>query len=162
MCPDKTKHFDCHYEHKSAMTSTASEPDTTSTLRRVDRNIACTDLIAGYCFNADALLKLARHALGKPYQNDLEGVETAVYDVTKLFRSKYKMRLYAISGDEPIVEELENMIISQVWDFPKGYLGYPQDRLPKVEEGPLEVRVREILVKEGMLHDTFVRAPSSQ
>ncbi len=133
------------------MTSTASEPDTTSTFPRVDRNIPCTDLIAGYCFNADALLKLARHALGKPYENDLEGVETAVYDVMKLFRSKYKMRLYAISGDEPVVEELKNMIISQVFNFPQGYLGYPPDRLPKVEEGPSEVRVREILVKEGML-----------
>ncbi|KAF9022334.1 hypothetical protein BDZ89DRAFT_1115538 [Hymenopellis radicata] len=121
---------------------------------RVDRRIPRTTLVAGYCFNAGVLVKWARHVLGKPYAQDLDGVENAIFDMSKVTKNKYDLILHPM-GEEPVVDALENMIITQSFDFPHGYLGYPQDRLPGVEEGPWEARVREVLIKEGLSPNDF-------
>ncbi|KAF9002223.1 hypothetical protein BDZ89DRAFT_1081484 [Hymenopellis radicata] len=106
----------------------------------VDRRIPRTMLVAGYCFNAEVLVKWARH--------------NAIFAMSKVTKNKYDIILHPL-GEEPVVEALENMIITQSFDFPQGYLGYPQDRLPQVEEGPWEARVREVLIKEGLSSDDF-------
>ncbi|KAF9022333.1 hypothetical protein BDZ89DRAFT_1115537 [Hymenopellis radicata] len=136
------------------MTSTASQPNTTSTSSRVDRSIPRTMLVAGYCFNAQVLLKWARHVLKTPYGEELNDVANAMFDMSEVTKNKYDIILHPL-GEELTAEALENMIITQYFDFPKGYLGYPQDQLPKVEEGPWEARVREVLIKEGLSPNDF-------
>ncbi|KAF9022330.1 hypothetical protein BDZ89DRAFT_1070726 [Hymenopellis radicata] len=121
---------------------------------RVDRRIPRTVLVAGYCFNAEVLVKWAQHVLGRPYGQDFDSVSDAMFDMSKVTKSKYDLILHPI-GEELTVEALENMIITQSFDFPKGYLGYPPHRLPNIEEGPWEARVREVLIKEGLSPNDF-------
>ncbi|KAF9002222.1 hypothetical protein BDZ89DRAFT_1081482 [Hymenopellis radicata] len=120
---------------------------------RVDRSIPRTTLVAGYCFNAEVLLKWAQRVLG-PYGQDLNDVANAMFDMSEFTKNKYDLILHPM-GEELTVEALENMIVTQSFDFPRGYLGYPPHRLPNIEEGPWEARVREVLVKEGLSPNDF-------
>ncbi len=118
-------------------------------ITRPHRRIPRTTLAAGYCFNAAVLVAWA--LLGEPYGLDLDNVSDAMFDMSQFTKSKYGICLHPL-GEELTVEGLENMIVTRRFDFPNGYLGYPPEKLPKIEEGQWEVRVREILVKEGLLY----------
>ncbi len=101
-------------------------------ITRPHHRIPRTTLVAGYCLNAAVLVAWAQHVLGEPYY--LDSVSDAMLDMSQFTTRKYGIFLHPL-GEELTVEGLENMIVTRCFDFPKGYLGYPEDKLPKIEEG---------------------------
>ncbi|KAF8900385.1 hypothetical protein CPB85DRAFT_1439567 [Mucidula mucida] len=101
-------------------------------ITRPHRRIPRTTLVAGYCFNV-AVVAWAQHVLGEPYGHDLDSVSDAMFDMSQFTKSMYGIFLHPL-GEELTVEGLENMIATRRFDFPKYYLGYPQERLPEIAE----------------------------
>ncbi|KAF8900393.1 hypothetical protein CPB85DRAFT_1325843 [Mucidula mucida] len=111
----------------------------------VDRRIPRTTLVAGYCFNTEVLHSWARHVIGDHYGEDLNDVADAMFDMSEFIKDQYDLVLH------PLGEELT----AEAFDFLRGYLGYPQERLPEIDEGPWEARLREALIREGLSPDDF-------
>ncbi len=132
-------------------------PITQLNVRDVDRSILRTTLVAGYCFNTEVLLRWARHVLGDHYGEDLNDVANAMFDMSEFIKDKYDLVLHPL-GEELTAEALENMIITQSFDFLRGYLGYLQERLPEIDAGPWDACVREVLVRVGLLYSHLIFA----
>ncbi|KAF9022319.1 hypothetical protein BDZ89DRAFT_1070712 [Hymenopellis radicata] len=88
--------------------------------------------LAGYCFNAEVLVKWAQHVLEGP----MGRISTAYRMLCSTCPKSPRAR------EELTVEALENMISPRASIF-RG--------LPNIEEGPWEARVREVLIKKVCL-----------
>ncbi|KAF8900362.1 hypothetical protein CPB85DRAFT_159582 [Mucidula mucida] len=131
------------------MTSTVNQPDITSNSTPLDRRFPRTLLVAGYIFDAQTLVQWAQHLTGNQY--DLEKVShvtQAFGHVQALAQKKYGITMQ-VMGEEVTVEDMLNIVVTQIRDFPDGCVGYPEDKLPQFNEGAREARVREVMIKEG-------------
>ncbi len=72
----------------------------------VDRRIPRTTLVAGYCFNAEVLLRWVRHVLGDHYGEDLNDVANAMFDMSEFIKDQYDLVLHPL-GEELTAEALE-------------------------------------------------------
>ncbi|KAF8900363.1 hypothetical protein CPB85DRAFT_159596 [Mucidula mucida] len=133
------------------MTSTASQPDITST-STLDRRFPRTLLLAGYMFDAQTLVQWAQHLTGNEYDlEDVDIVTLAYFDVKEIAWRKYGIPIQ-VTGEKATAEDMLNIVVTQSRDFLDGCVGYPEDKLPQFKEGAREARVREVMIKEGLWH----------